>query len=616
MNDDFEKLKEYEANTKVIEAQIRECELIIKEKTQRLSEKNELIKRNQEEIKDLKYNLEKYKKLEKSFIRFFIHYLKKLAYRIAFRLYKIFESKPRLLRFFLRVNNKLGIIKDYKRVLNMQTESKQFNQIRQSDKGIKGLNVAMIADEFTYNCFKYEFNAHPLTPENWQEVFSKQKPNLFFCESAWSGADPIVRPWKGKIYSSINFKYENRLVLLEILEYCKKHKIPTVFWNKEDPIHYIDKVHNFVDTAIKFDHIFTSAEECVEKYKNDYKHPSVHALMFATQPKMFNPIEEYERTDEIIFAGSWYAQHPDRCVEMEKIFDSIIASKHKLKIFDRHSWATDPNHFFPEKYKQYVFPKLNYEELSLAYKGSKYALNINTSTDSETMFARRVFELMSSNTCVLSNYSHGMEKLFGENVFFVNDGIEIKNEDVARETNLYNVLEYHTYTNRFKQILNDIGFAYDSTLAPLQIFRVIENESQIDAAVEAIKLINYENKKGVLLLSDKIENTRIKDIFVKYNSNEIDVVSLDYLKKYDRELSFNGYFIFVDNDVTDDFISKSMLHFCYLDTRTGVLSGENKYTFVDDSSYINTVFGASLFDEVLDTVKGKASNVVFKKYII
>ena len=42
-------------------------------------------------------------------------------------------------------------------------------------------------------------------------------------------------------------------------------------------------------------------------------------------------------------------------------------------------------------------------------------LNINTVTDSDTMFARRVFELMSSNTLVISNYSEEWN-CFGDNI--------------------------------------------------------------------------------------------------------------------------------------------------------------------------------------------------------
>jgi len=186
------------------------------------------------------------------------------------------------------------------------------------------LKVAMVVDEFTYESLRHECEAIYLSPDNWLQTMRLKKPDLFFCESAWTGKDPDKREWRGKIYSSINFNKENRTELLKIIQYCKENGIVTVFWNKEDPSHFDDKVHNFVDTALKFDYIFTTAEECVERYKKEYNHNNVYPLMFAVQPRQFNPIETCERTDEIIFSGSYYRQHPQRCKVMDQIFNLII----------------------------------------------------------------------------------------------------------------------------------------------------------------------------------------------------------------------------------------------------------------------------------------------------
>jgi|GEM_PF-2006749 len=601
---------------KIKEDKIKELEEKLSETSHLLSEKNGMLNQTQLLVNEQKTALDKFNRMEKKFSRFLFHYIRKFIFRIAFRIFKLFETKPRMLKFLLKVNNKLGIFRNYSNILNSNLESNRAKLVHHEGDSIKNIKVAMIADEFTYNCFKYEFNALPITPTNWLDVFAKSKPDLFFCESAWSGEDPVRRPWKGKIYTSVRFKNENRAVLLQILKYCNKHNITTVFWNKEDPIHYMDKVHNFVDTAIKFDHIFTSAEECVELYKKDYGHKSVHALMFATQPKMFNPIEEFERTDEIVFAGSWYAQHPERCKEMGRILDNIIESGRPLKIYDRHSGTTDSNHFFPIRYRSYIHPKLEYEKLSLAYKGSKYALNINTSTESETMFARRVFELMSSNTCVLSNYSLGMEKLFGKNVFFVNDGINIVDEDKARAENLELVLSEHTYAKRFEQILKDIRFQHAMLPSLLTVFKMVTDEAQIEAAIHALQSIPYQNKKCVILLSQEIAPTQVKTIFQKYNASDVEIMAMDYLKKYDRDRSIFGNFIVLDQDSNGAFLKKAMLHVCYLEKQVGVIAGEQNYTFVKESGYYNTLFDASMFEAVFDEIKGKSSETSYKKYII
>ncbi|MFM6395066.1 MAG: DUF3880 domain-containing protein, partial [Planktothrix sp.] len=228
---------------------------------------------------------------------------------------------------------------------------------------IKNIKVALILDEFSFNNFKYEFTPIIIEPHNWREIFNQQKPDLFFCESAWSGIDSKRRPWQGQIYSSINFKRENRLALLDILEYCKKNNIPTIFWNKEDPAHYHDKVHNFIDTAKKFDYIFTTAKECIELYQQEHGCQNIDCLPFATQPKLFNPIEKYTRSNDVIFAGSWYAYHEKRCSDMQTMFDAILNSGLKLQIYNRYFNDTDVNHIFPDEYIQFTKPNVSFSEI-------------------------------------------------------------------------------------------------------------------------------------------------------------------------------------------------------------------------------------------------------------
>jgi|GEM_PF-5831040 len=318
-------------------------------------------------------------------------------YAIVYRVYRKLERFPKIISLLHRVNNRLGLFKNKKEALQLAMARKSAKFYKQSARLSllpKDVKVAILADEFTYNCFKYECTPVVFEPDNWFETFEKEQPALFLCESAWSGVDSEKRPWKGRVYASCNFSTENRTTLLQILDYCKKRHIPTVFWNKEDPTHYTDRAHDFVKTAVLFDHIFTTAEECVEMYRKDYGCKSVHCMPFAAQPKLFNPIETYQRTDEVIFAGSWYRQHEQRSKEMEQIFDAILASGHGLKIYDRFFGSPDPLHFFPEQYKPYILPSLPFTEIDRAYKGSRFALNINTVVDSRTMFARRVFELM------------------------------------------------------------------------------------------------------------------------------------------------------------------------------------------------------------------------------
>lgn len=583
-----------------------------KSEQKRANDNLEKFKCEQKRADELQSKLDMYKKSKlfkllifkwklNSNIRF---YGKKKVYILGNKIYIKLIPHPRLRSICTRINNKLKIFKDTEKVKTYEINSLKFNNKAEDveKKTAKQLNVAMIVDEFTYNSFKFECNALPIEPSNWQKIFRENHIDMLFCESAWSGVDSVKRPWKGQVYSSINFKNENRGVLLSILEYCNKNNIPTVFWNKEDPTHYDDKVHNFVDTAIKFDYIFTTDCECVERYKNEYGHKNVYSLMFATQPKLFNPIEKYNRTDEIIFAGSWYKEHPNRCIEMGGILDNIIKSNYKLKIYNRYSDSDDPNHIFPERFKEYLNPCLSHAHMDVVYKSSKYALNINTVTRSDTMFARRVFELMSSNTLVLSNYSKGMEELFGNNVIFINgeENIDLSGADEKRINCLYNVLKYHTYSNRFSQILNEAGIDYieeDNTVA---IIYRIANVNDAEKSYNHFISINYKNKKAYFFLKEQCDLEDSREILVKYESSDIMVVYESYYKKYGDNLKIECvYFAFANTEMDTEFINKAVLHYEYIDEHIGISNGGD-FKIIEKDNFENVLFNITSYEKVRD----------------
>ncbi|KAF5083925.1 Trans-aconitate 2-methyltransferase [anaerobic digester metagenome] len=539
----------------------------------------------------------------------------------AYQLRKVVKATDTVLRMGHSLKSTL------KKVFNQNSLefSDGYSEVHKTKpKKLKDIKVAVILDEFSYNCFKYEFNAISIEPSNWLEIFKSEKPDLFLCESAWSGIDSELRPWKGKIYSSTNYKHENRTILLSILEYCKKHNIPTIFWNKEDPTHYDDKVCNFVDTALKFDHIFTTAEECVERYKNEYDHQSVHCLMFGAQPKLFNPIEEQERSEDVIFAGSWYGNiHPQRSKEMKEIFDSILNSGYNLKIYDRsyYTHKGDPNRIFPEKYSQYINPPVPFDQIEKVYKESKYALNINTEIKSKTMFARRVFELMLCNTLVLSNYSQGMDDLFGDNIIFVNkEKINLFFSEKKRNTNLCNVLRNHTYLQRFKQILDTINYEYVPINNEITFYYTINDQSEIEDVLKHYESMDYKYKRITLLLSKNISNYLIKNICEKYANDEVSIYSLDYLlqneisntlnkvschetlKNMNELLSNNTpYFIFANLQLEPDFVEKGILHYSYIEKKFGISIGD-KFTFKEVKDIDNVILSNENFMDVFNSI--------------
>ncbi|WP_226645146.1 glycosyltransferase [Microbulbifer variabilis] len=462
-----------------------------------------------------------------------------------------------------------------------------------TNKKARDFKVAIIADEFTYNSFLEEFKALPIEPDNWLEVFEAERPDVFFCESAWTGADSVKRPWKGSIYASINFRDENRKVLFSILEYCKKAAIPTVFWNKEDPTHHDDQVHNFVDTAKRFDFVFTTASECIESYKRNHGIKNVFSLPFASNPKLFNPTEVSERSDHVVFAGSWYANHEKRSGVMEAMLDRLIDDGFKLDIYDRFHGAADPLHKWPEKYNKFLLPSKPHSKMPGVYKSSIYGLNFNTVVESKTMFARRVFELMSSNTLVISNHSKGVEDMFGELVVYPDiypDRLKkLSREEVndLRNRGLHKVLGEHTYRQRWKTILTTIGLPFIDEEVTLTFIGVVKRKEEALSAISWYQQygIKLKGSKLLLVTDSSMNSLDIANFYQDYNRFGITVTSCAHADKYAISGRYcpvqTSHFITLTPEVFEKpmRVEEALLHFQYMDNYPLVLERcfENRY---------------------------------------
>ena len=159
---------------------------------------------------------------------------------------------------------------------------------------------------------------------------------MLFVESAWRGKD---ERWGSKVGHASK-------ELVEILVWCKESNVPTIFWNKEDPVHY----NSFLNVAKLFEYVFTTDLDCIHRYKSALNHDRVYFLPFAFQPKLSNPIEKYQRKPGVCFAGAYYHKYPERCRDMNELL-SAISEFGFLEIYDRN-YGLDVEEFkFPRNFK-------------------------------------------------------------------------------------------------------------------------------------------------------------------------------------------------------------------------------------------------------------------------
>ncbi|EAJ5683953.1 FkbM family methyltransferase [Campylobacter coli] len=364
---------------------------------------------------------------------------------------------------------------------------------------LKEMKMVCIMDEFTYTSFAYECNLLQLSPENWRDEIIAFKPDLLFIESAWQGKDSL---WKLKISG---FSIE----LQELIKYCKKNSIATIFWNKEDPVHF----DTFLPIARSVDFVFTTDIDCIPKYKFYAGHEDVYCLPFAAQTKMYNPIEEFDRKDEFNFAGSYYLRYPQRQLDFDNLINAIKPYKN-ISIYDRNFNNPHSHYTFPNCYKDMIIGNLPFNEIVKAYKGYKFGITMNTVKQSQTMFARRAFELIACNTLVVSNFSRALRNFFGDLVVSSDNVNELKNKlKLICDDEIYckkiklnalrKVMKEHTYTDRLRFIASIV---YKKQFEFKHKFYILMHVSSQEEYVKALDIFGSQKENQwfqLLIYNDK-----------------------------------------------------------------------------------------------------------------
>ena len=142
-----------------------------------------------------------------------------------------------------------------------------------------------------------------------------------FVESAWEGVEGL---WHRK---SASTGTNRSLSSSHLLSHCNARGVPTIFWNKEDPVHF----NRFRVTAKYFDHVFTTDADCIRKYlsgagdqtqDSQRRCRSMLSLSFTTS---CHPSGPYEHA--VTYAGSYYGEkYPKRSAELSQLLTAANTS--------------------------------------------------------------------------------------------------------------------------------------------------------------------------------------------------------------------------------------------------------------------------------------------------
>ncbi|WP_244816415.1 glycosyltransferase [Caballeronia sp. Lep1P3] len=357
-----------------------------------------------------------------------------------------------------RVIRKLGsLVYDYPKVAEDVEHAGRFGRLK----------IALVSDYFTADCLSAECRIRVLTPSNYENVIHEWKPDLIFVESAFHGVDGSWRYELAK--QSRLMRLSRPVTIFRLVDFARNAGIPTVFWNKDDGPFF----EAFIDVAKRFDYVFTTDKDCVERYRRQVPaHVPVNTLVMPYQPASHSFSDFNFTRNEACFTGSYY-----RCILNERrrfldmMFDTCEHSQMRLNVYDRHHDRLS-RHFefrFPKKGHLHLHGKVPHRETAQVYKSHVVSINVNSVTASETMFSRRLVEILACGGIAVTNPSRAVDKYFRDFCHVVNTPEEARelfarlrhgpsHADLERaKAGASYVRQNHTWAHRLEEVCGVVG---------------------------------------------------------------------------------------------------------------------------------------------------------------
>jgi Glycosyl transferases group 1 len=325
------------------------------------------------------------------------------------------------------------------------------------------MRVAVIADSLTTSALQCEFPISRVSLHFNPWVYFSARPDFLFVESAWQGCN---KSWKYKIAAYPAHANRNNSQLRRLVDRVRSRGIPTVFWNKEDGVHF----DRFIDSASLFDVVLTVDENCIPRYRERLgTNVKLGVMPFAVQPGIHHPAANGPTLRRASFVGSYsHHVHDRRRAWQDMMFRA--AKPLGLTAYDRNSDRRNANYRFPPLPWLDVKQSVPYEKTADIYREHMVSLNVNTVDDSPTMFSRRLVEIVACGGLAVTNPSPSVDRYFRDYCEVVHneeecravferlskDGLSRRDRDRALAGADY-VRQNHTWAHRIEQIMAVIG---------------------------------------------------------------------------------------------------------------------------------------------------------------
>lgn len=326
------------------------------------------------------------------------------------------------------------------------------------------LCIGLVSDSLTECALSLECKTIPLTPWNSKYALRLYRPDILLVESSWQGHR---NRWKYGIASYADHPERNNRKLSDLVMRARDMGIPTVFWNKEDGVHF----DRFISSAALFDHILTVDENCIPRYRAVIpKEVTVDSMPFPVQPVTHFFSGFNFRHYRANFVGSYsHHIHDRRRMWQDLMFGAAAKAGLGLTVVDRNSDRKSDNYRFPRLPDFELLPAMQNDRTGQIYKDYMVSLNVNTIEDSPTMYSRRLVEILACGGIAVTNPSPAVDRFFKDYCHVVHgseDAVELfarlkrgpSSVDLERaEAGAWYVQREHTWGKRVSQIARVAG---------------------------------------------------------------------------------------------------------------------------------------------------------------
>lgn len=325
------------------------------------------------------------------------------------------------------------------------------------------MKIALISDNLTLTALSFDVKVIKLIPLGRYYELRLHRPDLLLVESAWNG---WRNKWKFGIAAYPDHPNRTNAKLRDLVVRARDLGIPTVFWNKEDGVHF----ERFIDSAALFDTVLTVDENCIRRYRERLG-PGVKlgVLPFAVQPAMHHPQHQAPSLRRANFVGSYSRHIHSKRREWQELMFSA-ARPLGLTVYDRNSDRKADHYRYPALPWLEVRNSVPYAQTADIYRQHMLSLNVNTVDDSPTMFSRRLVEIVACGGLAVTNPSPSVDRFFKDYVVTVHnqeecaelmqriakDGLSKADRDRAL-AGADHVLKHHTWKHRLQQIAEVAG---------------------------------------------------------------------------------------------------------------------------------------------------------------